>query len=215
MIIYRSSAYLFTALITGIFCSIFNVSLMLGYFVLYPIITLIILLFIPSELHSSWKDEWRSWIKHDFLLFLYTFLTILIPMVLFLITYNLNATIMLKSIIPVINTSLFITIAIGLGSGIMDYAYLREFNPKHTYILMIIRLASLLIFVAFVPIPPYPLLGGIISLIGFFALYGVFTFYIRQLVLYVSKFYKSSLAIYCLLLCPLMIFYVDIFFRIV
>jgi len=215
MIIYRSSAYLVTALITGIFCSIFNVSLIFGYFILYPIVTLIILLFIPSELHSSWRDEWRSWIKHDFLLFVYTLLTISIPMVIFLIIYNLNATIMLKSLIPIINTSLLITIAIGLGSGIMDYLYLREFKPKHTYILMIIRLASLLIFVIFVPIPPYPLLGGIVSLIGFFALFGIFTFYIRQLVLYVSKFYKSSLAIYCLVMCPLIIFYVKIFFRIV
>jgi len=215
MIIYRSSAYLATALVTGIFCSIFNVSLIFGYFVLYPIVTLIILLFIPSELHSSWKDEWRSWIKHDFLLFLYAFLTILIPMVIFLIIYNLNATFMLKSIIPIINTSFFITIAIGLGSGIMDYVYLREFNPKHTYVLMIIKLASLLIFVVFVPIPPYPLLGGIISLIGFFTLFGVFTFYIRQLVMYMSKFYKSSLALYCLVMCPLIIFYVKVFFRIV
>ena len=215
MIIYRSIAYLVTALITGIFCSIFNVSLIFGYFILYPIVTLIILLFIPSELHSSWRDEWRSWIKHDFLLFVYTLLTISIPMVIFLIIYNLNATIMLKSLIPIINTSLLITIAVGLGSGIMDYLYLREFKPKHTYILMIIRLASLLIFVIFVPIPPYPLLGGIVSLIGFFALFGIFTFYIRQLVLYVSKFYKSSLAIYCLVMCPLIIFYVKIFFRIV
>jgi len=115
MIIYRSSAYLVTTLITGIFCSTFNVSLLFGYFILFPIITLIILLFLPSELHSSWKDEWRSWIRHDLLLFLYTFLTILIPMVIFLIIYNLNATIMLKSIIPIINTSLFITLAIGLG----------------------------------------------------------------------------------------------------
>jgi len=215
MIIYRSSAYLLTALITGIFCSIFNVSLMFGYFILYPIVTLIILLFIPSELHSNWKNEWRSWIKHDFLLFIYTFLAILIPMVLFLIIYNLNATIMLKSFIPILNTSLFISLAIGLGSGIMDYMYLREFNPKHTYILMVIRLTSLLIFIIFVPIPPYSLLGGVISLIGFFALFGVFTFYIRQLVMYLSKFYKSSLALYCLVICPLIIFYVKIFFRIV
>jgi len=215
MLIYRSSTYLVTALITGIFCSIFNVSLVLGYFVLYPIVTLIILLFIPSELHSNWKDEWRSWIKHDLLLFLYTLLTIFIPMVLFLIIYNLNATIMLKSIIPIINTSLFVTMAVGLGSGIMDYLYLREFNPKHTYILMLIRLASLLIFAIFVPIPPYPLLGGIISLIGFFTLFGVFTFIIRQLVMYLSKFYKSSLALYCLVMCPLIIFFIEIFFRVV
>ncbi|GAG57319.1 unnamed protein product, partial [marine sediment metagenome] len=64
MIIYRSSAYLLTALITGILCLIFNVSLMYGYFVLYPLVTLIILLFIPSELHSNWKEEWKNWIKH-------------------------------------------------------------------------------------------------------------------------------------------------------
>ena len=215
MIIFRSSTYLLTALLTGIFCSIFNVSLIFGYFILYPIVTLTILLFIPSELHSSWRDEWRSWIRHDVLLFLYTIVTISIPMVLFLIIYNLNATVMLKSFIPIINTSLVLTLAIGLGSGIMDYLYLREFNPKHTYVLMIVRASSLLIFVVFVPIPPYPLLGGIVSLIGFFVLFGVFTFYIRQLVLYVSKFYKSSLALYCLVICPLIIFYVKIFFRVV
>ncbi len=215
MMIYRSSAYLLTALITGILCLIFNVSLMYGYFVLYPLVTLIILLFIPSELHSNWKDEWKNWFKHDAPLFFYTILAISIPMVIFLIIYNLNATIMIKSIIPILNTSIFFYIIIGLGSGVMDYLFLREFNPKHVYFLMIIRLVSLLIFVGFVSIPPSPLLGGIISHIGFFILFGVITFYIRQLVMYISKFYKNGIALYCLVMCPLIIFFVDIFFRIV
>jgi hypothetical protein len=121
---------------------------------------------------------------------------------------------MLKSIISIINSSLVISILIALSSGIMDYLYLREFKPKHTYFLMLIRLLSLLIFMIFVPMPPSPLLGGVISHIGFFILFGVLTFYIRQLVMYVSKFYKNSLALYCLSLCPLTIFYIDIFFRI-
>jgi alpha/beta superfamily hydrolase len=168
MIVYRSSAYLLTALLTGILCLNFNVSLMYGYFGLYPLIILIILLFIPSELHSNWKDEWKNWIKHDAPLFLYTILAISIPMVMFLIIYNLNATIMIKSIIPILNTSMFFYIVMGLGSGVMDYLFLREFNPKHIYFLMIIRLVSLLIFVGFVPISPSPLLGGIVSHIGFF-----------------------------------------------
>jgi len=215
MILYRSLTYLLTALFTGIFCSFFNVSLVHGYFMLYPLVTIIILIFIPSELHLNWKDEWRSWIKHDLLLFFYTLLTIIIPMIYFLIVYNLNAEIMLKSIIPIINTSLVISFLIALSSGIMDYQYLRELKPKHTYILMLIRPCSLLIFVIFVPLPPFPLLGGIVSHIGFFVLFGVITFYIRQLVMYLSKFYKNNLALYCLLLCPLTIFYIDIFFRIV
>jgi alpha/beta superfamily hydrolase len=215
MIIYRSSAYLLTALITGILCLIFNVSLLYGYFVLYPLVTLVILLFIPSELHSNWKEEWKNWIKHDAPLFLYTILAIAIPMIIFLIIYNLNAIIMIKSIIPILNTSMFFYIVMGFGSGVMDYLFLREFNPKHVYFLMIIRLVSLLIFVGFVPIPPSPLLGGIVSHIGFFLLFGVITFYIRQLVMYISKFYKSSMALYCLIMFPLIILFVDIFFRIV
>ena len=176
---------------------------------------IIILIFIPSELHLNWKDEWRSWIKHDLLLFFLTMLTIFIPMIFFLVVYNLNAASMLKAIIPIINSSLIVNILIALSSGIMDYLYLREFNQKHSYFLMIIRLFSLLIFVVFVPLPPSPLLGGIISHIGFFLLFGVFTFFIRQIVMYLSKFYKNSLALYCLLMCPITIFYIAVFFRIV
>ncbi len=215
MILYRSITYLLTALLTGVFCSFINVSFVLGYFILYPLVTIAILIFIPSELHLNWKDEFKSWIKHDLLLFLYTLLTIVIPMIYFLIVYNLNAEMMLKSIIPIINTSLVISFLIALSSGIMDYQYLRELKPKHTYILMLIRPCSLLLFVIFVPLPPFPLLGGIVSHIGFFILFGVITYYIRQVVLYLSKFYKNSLALYCLLLCPLTIFYINIFFRIV
>jgi alpha/beta superfamily hydrolase len=193
MIVYRSIPYLLIALITGILCSIFNVSFVQGYFILFPLMTIAILIFIPSELHINWKDEWRSWIKYDLLLFFYTLLTIIIPMIFFLIIYNLNAELMFKSIIPVINTSLVLTLLIALSSGIMDYLYLREFKPRHTYLLLILRLLSLLIFI----------------------LFGVITFYIRQLVLYLSKFYKNSLALYCLLICPLAIFYIDVFFRVV
>jgi alpha/beta superfamily hydrolase len=215
MIFFRSITYLLTALITGITCSFINVSFVYGYFILYPLVTIIILIFIPSELHSNWKDEWKNWIKHDLKLFFFSILTILIPMILFLLVYNVNAANTLKSIIPIINSSLLISILIALSSGIMDYLYLREFNPKHTYLLILIRLVSLLIFVGFVPIPPFPLLGGILSHIGFFILFGVFTFYIRQLVNYVSKFFKNSIALYVLLMGPLTIFYINIFFRIV
>ncbi|GAG95177.1 unnamed protein product, partial [marine sediment metagenome] len=58
MIIYRTSGYMGASLITGIIFSLFNQSILYGYFIFFPIISIIIMLFIPSELHSNWKVEW-------------------------------------------------------------------------------------------------------------------------------------------------------------
>ncbi|MBY8992225.1 MAG: hypothetical protein KGD58_15880 [Candidatus Lokiarchaeota archaeon] len=82
-------------------------------------------------------------------------------------------------------------------------------------ILMVIRPISVLIFLGFVPIPPFPILGGIFSHILFMLLTGVILYYIRVLVVFLSKFYKNSSSLYLLVMLPFVIFYMRVFFRII
>jgi len=215
MIIKRSCIYLISTFFIGVMCFFFNTSFLYGYFIAFPILTIVLLIFIPSELHRDWKDEWKSWIKRDLKLFLYSLTIVIIPLALFLVVYNINAIVMLKPIIPVLSNSLIPYLFIGFGSGIMDYTYLREFKHHHVYILLIIRPISILIFFIFVPVPPFPVLGGIASHIFFILLFGVITLYIRQLIMVLSKFYKNSISLYSLVMFPFIIFFMDIFFRIV
>jgi alpha/beta superfamily hydrolase len=215
MIIYRSIFYVVPSIFVGFFCFIFNTSLLYGYFILFPLISIILMLFISSELHLSWKHEWKKWLKYDLKLFTISIIIIIIPIVIFLLIYNLNALVMIKPVISIFNNSFGPYILIGMCSGILDYFYLREFNPKHTYIILIIRPISLLLFVLFVPIQPFPLLGGLVAHIIFFLLFGVITFYIRQLVMIFSKFYKNEISLYFLVMFPFIILYALIFFRII
>jgi hypothetical protein len=66
-----------------------------------------------------------------------------------------------------------------------------------------------------VPVPPFPVLGGIATHIFFILLFGVITLYIRQLIMVLSKFYKNNISLYSLVMFPFIIFFMDIFFRIV
>lgn len=215
MIIYRTSSYIGAVIITGIIFSIFNRSLLYGYFIFYPLLTIVPMLFIPSELHSNWKEEWRNWVKNDSIPFLYSFAIILASTLYFLIFYNINARLAMNFTIPIFNWASLPYLVLGLGSGVMDYLYLREMKGRHGMILMVIRPLTLLIFLAFVPLPPFPILGGIFSHILFILLTGVIIYYIRQLVVFLSKFYKNSLSLYFLVMLPFIIFYMRVFFRII
>ncbi|MHA1885026.1 MAG: hypothetical protein ACW96S_08245 [Promethearchaeota archaeon] len=97
----------------------------------------------------------------------------------------------------------------------MDFLYLREMKGRHAMILLIIRPLSVIIFLAFVPLSPFPILGGAISQILFIFLIGVILFYIRSLVNYLSKIYKNSTSLYLLIMLPFVIFYLRVFFRII
>lgn len=215
MLIYRTSSYLGAALVSGIIFSIFNRSLLYGYFIFYPILTIIIMLFFPSELHSSWKIEWKGWVKDNLFTSIYSLSIVIIPTVYFILFYNLVTSITLDFTIPFFRIDSIPYVVIGLGSGIMDYLYLREMKGRHPMILMIIRPVSLLIFLAFVPIQPFPILGGILSHILFIILTGVVIFYIWKLVIFLSKFYKNSFSMFLLIMLPFVIFNMKVFFRII
>ncbi|MHA2473711.1 MAG: alpha/beta hydrolase, partial [Promethearchaeota archaeon] len=215
MIIYRTSGYFGALIVTGFIFLTLNPSLLYGYFIFFPILSSIIMLFFPSELHSNWKEEWKNWIKNDSLLFLYTLSIIMIPAIFFLLLYNLNSKLTISFTIPFFNLSTLPYIVLGLGSGIMDFLYLREMKGRHAMILLIIRPLSVIIFLGFVPLSPFPILGGAISQILFIFLIGVILFYIRSLVNYLSKIYKNSTSLYLLIMLPFVIFYLRVFFRII
>ncbi|MHA1782307.1 MAG: hypothetical protein ACTSUL_02655 [Promethearchaeota archaeon] len=96
-----------------------------------------------------------------------------------MIIYIVNSRLMFKPIIPILNSSIISYILMGLCPGNMEFLYLRELKSKHRYILLLIRPSSLLIFMIFVPLQPFPLLGGIFSYIIFIILVGVVSLYIR------------------------------------
>ncbi|GAG62594.1 unnamed protein product, partial [marine sediment metagenome] len=215
MIIYRTSGYMGALIITGIIFSLFNQSILYGYFICFPIISIIIMLFIPSELHSNWKEEWKNWIRNDLIPFTYSLSIVIIPTIYFLLLYNLVTGLTMSFSIPIFNISSLPYLVLGLGSGIMDYLYLREMKGRHSMILMIIRPITILIFLVFIPLPPFPILGGIISHVLFILLTGVILYYIRRLVMLLAKFYKNSSSLYLLVMLPFVIFYMRVFFRII
>jgi dienelactone hydrolase len=215
MVIYRTSGSLGAALISGIIFSIFNKSLLYGYFIFYPILTIIIMLFFPSELYSNWKTEWEGWFKDKLFISIYSLSIIIIPTMYFIIFYNMVTSLTLNFTIPLFRIDSIPYLVIGLGSGIMDYLYLREMKGRHPMILLIIRPISLLIFLAFVPVLPFPILGGLFSHILFIVLTGVIIFYIWKLVILLSKFFKNSFSIFLLIMLPFIIFYMRVFFRII
>ncbi len=100
------------------------------------------------------------------------------------------------------------------GSVIMDFVYLREWKPRHTTILIFLRPISLIIFVLFVPINPFPLLGGVITLVLFFMLIGVLFWYARQFSIVMSKYFKNNVSMYSLIFFPVIIIMLYLFFRI-
>jgi hypothetical protein len=173
------------------------------------------MLFFSSELHPNWKSEWKSWVNNNLFISIYSLSIIVIPTVYFIVFYNLVTLLTIDFTIPLFRIETIPYVIIGLGSGIMDYLYLREMKGKHPMILMIIRPVSLLIFLIFVPVPPFPILGGIISHVLFILLTGAIIYYIWKLVNYLSKFYKSSLSMFLLIMLPFVIFYIKVFFRIV
>lgn len=215
MIIYRTAGYMGALILTGIIFSLFNQSILYGYFIAFPIISIIIMLFIPSELHTNWKEEWKNWINNDLIPFLYSLFIVVIPAVFFLLLYNLVTRLTLSFNVPIFDIASLPYLVLGMGSGIMDYLYLREMKGRHAMILMVLRPVSIVIFLIFVPLPPFPILGGIISHILFIFLTGVILYYIRSLVLFLGKFYKNSSSLYILIMLPFVIFYMRVFFRII
>jgi alpha/beta superfamily hydrolase len=215
MLLLRTIFYVVGVVISGIIFLFFNNSVVMGYFLFYPLITIIPMLFIPSDLHKNWKEEWLTWIRNDSKLLLYNIILISIPTILFISIFNLNTSLMLKSPIPFFNITFLYYICIFFSTIFLDYLYLREWIPRHSKILMVMRPMSLIIFVLFVPLKPFPLLGGMVTYLLLFMLIGVVLYYFRQFVLNISKFYKNTISMYGLIIFPIILICIYLFFRII
>ena len=214
MILYRSIAYILPIFIVGPLMMYVNPSFLFGYFLVYPLITLTILMFIPSELHKNWREEWKEWLDNDAEIMLYCLGIILIPILLILFMFNLNTRIMLKPQIPFVNLTFLTYIFMGFSSVVLDFMYLREWKPRHTFFLIGLRPLSMFLFILFVPIEPFPYLGGLVTMVIFILLTGVIFYYIRQFGMGLSKFYKTHVCLYGLIFIPAFSFFMYIFFQI-
>jgi esterase/lipase len=215
MILYRTAAYILPVMISGVICLLINNSFIYGYLILYPLISSFLLVFIPSEFHNNWKEEWLNWRKKQLKTLFFTIGIVLIPAIIFLIFYNLNALISLDLLIPFWHLSLPTYFLLGLSSTLMDFLYLREWKFKDTHLLLILRPITLLIFFIFVPLQPFPQFGGWPTFILFIALFGAVLLYLKHLVLIISKYYKNSFSIYLLIVLPILIYLTYLLFRII
>ena len=100
------------------------------------------------------------------------------------------------------------------GSAIMDFMYLREWKPRHTIVLIVLRPITLIIFLLFVPLKPFPLLGGLIPFVLFFMFIGILFWYARQFSLVMSKYFKNTASTYGLIFFPVILIMLYLFFRI-
>ncbi|TXT56267.1 MAG: Alpha/beta hydrolase family protein [Promethearchaeota archaeon] len=215
MIKYRTIIYILPVFIIGPIFMVLNRSFIYSYFIIYPLVTSVLLLFIPSEYHQSWKDEWKKWVKYDSYSFLSSLVIVIFSFGIFLTLFNLNAILMQKALIPFFNNSLLQYLLLGFGSITMDLLYLREFKQIHVFLLLLLRPLSVILFIFFVQLPPFPLLGGLNTHIIFIILTGAFLYYMRQLIVLLSKFYKTVYALTTLIMIPLIMLFSYIFFRII
>ena len=128
--------------------------------------------------------------------------------------FNLNTRIMLKPQIPFVNLTFLTYIFMGFSSVVLDFMYLREWKPRHTFFLIGLRPLSMFLFILFVPIEPFPYLGGLVTMVIFILLTGVIFYYIRQFGMGLSKFYKTHVCLYGLIFIFVFDFFIYFFFQI-
>jgi len=214
MVFTRIVAYIIPAVVGGLLCSLLNPSLIYGYFIFIPLATIIILLFIPREEYPNWNAEWKNWKQNSLKTFLYSAPIILLPVISFVIIFNINSILMISGLIPFFTQTTITYISIIMFSVIMDYLLLRGWIFKHTIILIGLRPLTLFVFWLFVPIPEFTYLGGIIVHILFLSLIGIVFWMLVIITEVFSIAFKNKITVLLIIGLPIIIFLVNRFFRI-
>jgi len=215
MIKLRVFFYFIPVVICGVFLAIFNQSLMYGYFLIIPIVTLTLMLFIPSSDYLDWKSEWHNWYENKLKIFLVGIAIPIVPVLLYVVIFNLNAHLMITSPIGFFTPTLLIYLSMVLSSVMMDCLLLRGWKLKHTIILIGLRPLTLLLFLIFVPIPSIPFVGGYLIHIILISLIGIiFWMMFIQLKLF-EMIFKNKIVIILIVALPIIVFLLHRFFRIV
>jgi len=215
MVIYRSLFYIIPVPIIGIIMALVNPSFLYGYFLVVPLVTSILLIFIPSSEYSTRKREWQNWKSKSLPTFLYGILITYIPVLIYVTFYMTNAWTMMKSPIPFYtSTSLFYYFAF-VSTFSMDLLLIRGWKIKHTLFLWGLKPLALFLFYIFVPVPPFEYLGGILVHLLILGLIGIVFWILLAMVNFIRRIYINKLVVISILILPILVFLMDRFFRII
>ncbi len=211
----RILLYIIPVPVVGIFMAIINPSFLYGYFLVVPAVVTILLLFIPNTKYSDWKEEWKHWKDDDLGTFLYGIPIIIVPILVYVIIYNVNASLMMKPPIPFFTSTLLVYYFAFLLSLGMDFLLIRGWKLKHTLLLWGLRPITLLLFYLFVPVPPFEYLGGIIVNFLILGLIGIVFWILLAMISLIRTIYLNKIVVITIILLPILVFLMSRFFRII
>jgi pimeloyl-ACP methyl ester carboxylesterase len=215
MLLTRILLYIIPVPIIGIIMALVNPSFVYGYFMIIPIVSVIILIFIPSTEYSDWKEEWKHWKDESLGTFLYGIPIIVIPVLVYVSIQSVNAWDMMKPPIPFFTSTTLVYYFAFLTSFIMDFLLIRGWKIKHTLLLWGIKPLSLLLFYIFIPVPPFEYLGGLLIHFLILGLIGIVFWVLLIMTNLVRRIFINKIVVISIFLLPIIVFLSDRFFRIV
>lgn len=198
---------------------------MYGYALMIPIVTIILFYLMPRFQYSDWKTKWKSrlksewnnWYQNNLLILIYGLLIILIPVLFYVLIFNINAYVMVTPPIPFFNSTMILYILMAIVTFYMDYLLVKDLKLKHSTILIVLRSLSLFIFFLFMPVPPFLFTGvpisGDIAQILIISLIGFVFWIVIMIMLLLKKIYKNIIPVILMVFFPLIVFLLFLFLR--
>jgi len=227
MILYRVIFYIIPVIVLAPLFAIFNPSYFFGYALIIPIITIILFIFIPRFEYADWKSRWKlelksemlKWYQSDLKFLCYGLPIIIIPVLFYVLIFNLNAYLMMTFPIPFFNTTLLLYLSMAISTFLMDYLLIRRFKIQHSILLIGLRSITLIIFFLFIPVPAFSFTGlpitGEFAQILIFSLIGVVFWIILMLMLAFKMLYKNIIPVILIFTLPLILFLLFLYLRII
>lgn len=219
MIFLRSFLYVLGTIIGVILCLSFDWGILYGYFIFIPLMTLVLMAFVPKAEHPrwkyEWKHEWNDWYRNHIIVIAISVQTMIIPIVMYVFIFNNNAFMMRTAPIPWFTLTAIIYFLIPASLILSDSMLIRGWKFKHTAFLAVLRPATLLIFNAFTPMPIFANYGGLFLTILFMGTIGLITWGVINLFDSVARTYKSRVTAAMIVIGPGVIMILHWFFRIV
>jgi hypothetical protein len=227
MILFRVIFYIIPVVIFAPLFAVFNPSYLFGYALVIPLITIALFIFLPRFEYADWKSRWKSqlksemlnWYQKDLKFLCYGLTIVIIPVLFFVLIFNLNAYLMMTFPIPFYNSTLLLYLSMAISTFMMDYLLIRNFKIQHSVLLIGLRSLTLIIFFFFVPIPAFSFTGlpisGEIAQILIFSLIGLVFWIVLMLMLVFKMLYKNIILVILIFTFPLIVFLLFLYLRIV
>ncbi|MGV9173833.1 MAG: alpha/beta hydrolase family protein, partial [Promethearchaeia archaeon] len=157
MISLRIVAYIVPVIGGGFLFSVINPSYAYGYFLVIPLVTMLLLAFIKRHEYDDIKTEWNHWYWFDFKILLWEIPAVVLPGFLFVLCFIFISSLMLLPIIPFFTYSSLLYFLMTFSVSYVDYMLIRGWEYKHSLLLIGLRPMTLFIYFLFVPLPLLPL----------------------------------------------------------